>query len=197
MKGNRLKRSSKPSGKSEAWRSRDRKVLWHPFTQQKLWMEEEFPVIASGKGATLVDLDGRKYLDGVSSLWCNIHGHARREINAAMKKQLDRVAHATFLGLTNPPAIELGEKLVELAPKGLTRVFYSDNGSTAVEVAAAVGVEEGRALPSDDDGEVLLHPQLLLRERVPENLPVPGAPGLRLSGGRRGALQRVSFRAGR
>ena len=124
-----------PSKKSELWRTRDRKVLWHPFTQQKLWMEEEFPVIASGKGATLVDLDGRKYLDGVSSLWCNIHGHARREINAAMKKQLDRVAHATFLGLTNPAAIELGEKLVGIAPKGLSRVFYSDNGSTAVEVA--------------------------------------------------------------
>lgn len=135
MKGTRLKRSSKPSGKSEAWRARDRKVLWHPFTQQKLWMDEEFPVIARGKGATLIDADGRKYLDGVSSLWCNIHGHARREINAAMKKQLDLIAHATFLGLTNPPAIELGEKLVEIAPKGLTRVFYSDNGSTAVEVA--------------------------------------------------------------
>ena len=135
MKGDRLKRSSKPSGKSEAWRARDRKVLWHPFTQQQLWMDEEFPVITGGKGATLVDADGRKYLDGSSSLWCNIHGHARREINAAMKKQLDRVAHATFLGLTNPPAIELGEKLVGIAPKGLTRVFYSDNGSTAVEVA--------------------------------------------------------------
>ena len=135
MKGNTLKRSSKPSGKSEAWRARDRKVLWHPFTQQKLWMEEDFPVIVSGKGATLVDADGRSYLDGVSSLWCNIHGHSRREINVAMKKQLDRISHATFLGVTNPPAIELGEKLVDLAPKGLTRVFYSDNGSTAVEVA--------------------------------------------------------------
>jgi adenosylmethionine-8-amino-7-oxononanoate aminotransferase len=135
MKGNTLKRSSKPSAKSEAWRARDRKVLWHAFTQQKLWMDEEFPVIARGKGATLIDADGRAYLDGVSSLWCNIHGHARREINDALKKQLDLVAHATFLGLTNPPAIELGEKLVEIAPKGLTRVFYSDNGSTAVEVA--------------------------------------------------------------
>ena len=135
MKGNRLKRSSKPSGTSEGWRARDRKVLWHPFTQQKHWMDEDFPVITGGKGATLVDADGRKYLDGVSSLWCNIHGHARREINAAMKKQLDRVAHATFLGLTNPAAIELGEKLVGIAPQGLTRVFYSDNGSTAVEVA--------------------------------------------------------------
>jgi adenosylmethionine---8-amino-7-oxononanoate aminotransferase len=135
MKGNTLKRSSKPSGASEAWRARDRKVLWHPFTQQQLWMEEDFPVIVSGKGATLVDADGRKYLDGVSSLWCNIHGHANRSINAAMKKQLDLVAHATFLGLSNPPAIELGELLVKIAPPGLTRVFYSDNGSTAVEVA--------------------------------------------------------------
>ncbi|MFN3484086.1 MAG: aminotransferase class III-fold pyridoxal phosphate-dependent enzyme, partial [Planctomycetota bacterium] len=124
-----------PSEKSESWRARDRRVLWHPFTPQKLWMEEDFPVIVSGRGPYLVDADGRKYLDGVSSLWCNIHGHARREINAAMKRQLDRVAHATFLGLTNPPAIELAERLVELAPRGLTRVFYSDNGSTAVEVA--------------------------------------------------------------
>lgn len=128
-------RSSMPSEKSESWRARDRRVLWHPFTPQKLWMEEDFPVIVSGRGPYLVDADGRKYLDGVSSLWCNIHGHARREINAAMKRQLDRVAHATFLGLTNPPAIELAERLVELAPRGLTRVFYSDNGSTAVEVA--------------------------------------------------------------
>jgi adenosylmethionine-8-amino-7-oxononanoate aminotransferase len=135
MKGDTLKRSSKPSGKSDGWRARDRKVLWHPFTQQQLWMDEDFPVIASGKGAMLVDVDGRKYLDGVSSLWCNVHGHARREINAAMKKQLDRVSHATFLGLTHPPAIELGETLVQIAPPGLTRVFYSDNGSTAVEVA--------------------------------------------------------------
>jgi adenosylmethionine-8-amino-7-oxononanoate aminotransferase len=135
MKGNTLKRSSKPSGKSEAWRARDRKVLWHPFTQQKLWRDEDFPVIARGKGASLIDVDGKSYLDGVSSLWCNIHGHARREINAAMKKQLDLVSHATFLGVSNPPAIELGEKLVALAPPGLSRVFYSDNGSTAVEVA--------------------------------------------------------------
>ena len=124
-----------PSRRSESWRARDRKVLWHPFTQQKLWMDEEFPVIVGGKGSHLIDADGKKYLDGSSSLWCNLHGHARREINQAMKKQLDRIAHATFLGLTNPPAIELAEKLVEIAPKGLTRVFYSDNGSTAVEVA--------------------------------------------------------------
>jgi len=120
---------------SESWRARDRKVLWHPFTQQKVWVEEDFPVVVEGKGATLVDADGNRYLDGVSSLWCNIHGHGRREINAALKKQLDLVAHATFLGLSNPPAIELAERLVGVAPKGLSRVFYSDNGSTAVEVA--------------------------------------------------------------
>jgi len=124
-----------PSRRSDAWRARDRKVLWHPFTQQKHWADEEFPVIVKGKGSWLIDADGRRYLDGVSSLWCNVHGHSRRELNAAMKRQLDRLAHATFLGLSNPPAIELAEKLVELAPKGLSRVFYSDNGSTAVEVA--------------------------------------------------------------
>lgn len=98
-------------------------------------MEDEFPVVDRGKGATLVDVDGKKYLDGVSSLWCNIHGHRRRELDAALAAQSRKLAHATFLGVSNPPAIELAEKLVALAPKGLTRVFYSDNGSTAVEVA--------------------------------------------------------------
>ena len=121
------------SRSSESWRARDRAVLWHPFTQQSLWMEEDFPVIARGKGAWLEDVEGKKYIDGVSSLWCNIHGHARPEINRAMKAQLDALAHATFLGLTNPPAIELGERLLKIAPKGLARVFYSDNGSTAVD----------------------------------------------------------------
>jgi adenosylmethionine---8-amino-7-oxononanoate aminotransferase len=129
------------SKNSESWRARDRAVLWHPFTQQALWAEEDFPVIAKGKGVWLEDVDGRRYLDGVSSLWCNVHGHAVPEIGRAMKRQLDRVAHATFLGLSNPPAIELGERLVEIAPKGLTRVFYSDNGSTAVEVACKMAFQ--------------------------------------------------------
>ena len=124
-----------PSKKSKAWRQRDRRVLWHPFTQQQLWEEENFPVIVRGQGCTLFDAEGARYLDGSSSIWCNIHGHGRREVKSAMKKQLDRLAHTTFLGLTHPPAIELAEKLVALAPRGLTRVFYSDNGSTAVEVA--------------------------------------------------------------
>ncbi len=130
-----------PSKKSESWRARDRAVLWHPFTQQSLWAEEEFPVIAKAKGVWLEDVEGHRYLDGVSSLWCNIHGHGRPEILRAMKRQLDRVAHATFLGLSNPPAIELAERLVAVAPKGLTRVFYSDNGSTAVEVACKMAFQ--------------------------------------------------------
>jgi len=121
--------------RSQEWRQRDRAVLWHPFTPQKLWEEEDFPVIERGRGCWLVDADGRRYLDGVSSLWCNTHGHRAREIDAALRKQIGKIAHATFLGLSNPPAIELAERLVALAPKGLTRVFYSDNGSTAVEIA--------------------------------------------------------------
>lgn len=121
--------------RSPAWRDRDRKVLWHPFTQQKGWMEDDFPVLERGQGAWLIDVDGKKYLDGVSSLWCNIHGHRRRELDAALAAQSKKLAHATFLGVSNPPAIELAEKLLQIAPKGLARVFYSDNGSTAVEVA--------------------------------------------------------------
>jgi adenosylmethionine-8-amino-7-oxononanoate transaminase len=121
--------------KSEIWRARDRRVLWHPFTQHRLWMEEEFPVIVKGRGVYLYDSDGKKYIDGVSSLWCNVHGHGRREIDQAVKRQLGRVAHATSLGLSNPPAIELAERLVSIAPRGLSRVFYSDDGSTAVEAA--------------------------------------------------------------
>ncbi len=118
-----------------SWRDRDRSALWHPFTQHTLWDAEDFPVIERAKGCWLIDVDGKRYLDGVSSLWCNIHGHRNKHIDRAMKKQIGRMAHATFLGLSNPPAIELAERLVELAPKGLTRVFYSDNGSTAVEIA--------------------------------------------------------------
>lgn len=120
---------------SEAWRERDRRVLWHPFTQHRLWEAEAFPVIVSGRGLYLFDADGKKYLDGVSSLWLNVHGHCRREIDAAVQEQLSRIAHSTFLGASHPPGILLAEKIVSLAPPGLSRVFFSDNGSTAVEAA--------------------------------------------------------------
>ena len=122
-------------GKSRHWRGRDRKVLWHPFTQHALWEAEDFPVIVSGEGVHLFDADGVKYLDGVSSLWLNVHGHRRPEIDAAVRAQLDRIAHSTFLGLSHPPGIELAEKLIAVAPPGLTRVFFSDDGSTAMEIA--------------------------------------------------------------
>ncbi len=98
-------------------------------------MKDAFPVIARGNGAYLYDVDGRRYLDGVSSLWVNLHGHNRVEINQAVRRQISMLAHSTFLGLSHPPGIELAEKLVALAPQGLTRVFFSDNGSTAMEIA--------------------------------------------------------------
>ena len=114
----------------------DRRHLWHPFTQQQGWAEEETPlVIDHAEGTTLYDAEGNGYIDGVSSLWCNVHGHRHPAIDAAIRAQLDRVAHSTMLGLSHEPAIELAERLVAIAPPGLTRVFYSDSGSTAVEIA--------------------------------------------------------------
>jgi adenosylmethionine-8-amino-7-oxononanoate aminotransferase len=114
----------------------DRRNLWHPFTQQQGWCEEEPPcVIDRAEGTNLYDADGNAYIDGVSSLWCNIHGHRHPLIDSAIRAQLDRVAHSTLLGLTHEPAIELAERLLAVSPPGLTRVFYSDSGSSAVEVA--------------------------------------------------------------
>jgi adenosylmethionine---8-amino-7-oxononanoate aminotransferase len=113
----------------------DRDHLWHPFTQQRDWCEEEPLVIERGDGTDLIDAEGRRYIDGVSSLWCNVHGHRHPLIDEALREQLDRVAHSTMLGLTHPGAAELASRLVDLSPAGLNRVFYSDSGSTAVEVA--------------------------------------------------------------
>jgi adenosylmethionine---8-amino-7-oxononanoate aminotransferase len=113
----------------------DRAHLWHPFTQQRGWMDEPPVIVERAEGTDLIDVDGRRYIDGVSSLWCNVHGHAHPRIDAAVRAQLDRVAHSTMLGLSHRPAIELAERLVEIAPPGLTRVFYSDSGSTATEIA--------------------------------------------------------------
>lgn len=113
----------------------DHRYLWHPFTQQQGWVEEEPIVIESGEGTTLVDTEGRRYIDGVSSLWCNVHGHRHPAIDLAVHEQMQKVAHTTMLGLSHRPAIELAKRLVEIAPNGLTRVFYSDSGSTATEIA--------------------------------------------------------------
>ena len=119
----------------------DHAYLWHPFTQMKEWMDEDPCIIERGEGNYLIDIDGRKYLDGVSSLWCNVHGHGKPELDAALRSQLERVAHSTFLGLGHVPGIQLAEKLVAIAPEGLRRVFYSDNGATAVEVALKMAVQ--------------------------------------------------------
>ncbi|MBA4371545.1 MAG: adenosylmethionine--8-amino-7-oxononanoate transaminase [Thermodesulfovibrio sp.] len=129
----------------------DKKHIWHPFTQMKEWAEEHPIIIAEGEGCFLTDVSGRRYLDGVSSLWVNIHGHRKQEINEAVRSQLDKIAHTTLLGLSNVPAIQLAERLVKLLPGAgllpdpvLSRVFYSDNGSTAVEVALKMAFQYWR-----------------------------------------------------
>lgn len=120
----------------------DRKYIWHPFTQMKDWVQEKPVIIEQGEGCFLVDTEGRRYIDGVSSLWVNIHGHRKKEIDDAIIAQLGRISHSTMLGLSNVPAIQLAERLVSLINDSLcrgnpmlSRVFYSDNGSTSVEVA--------------------------------------------------------------
>ncbi|MBI4797029.1 MAG: aminotransferase class III-fold pyridoxal phosphate-dependent enzyme, partial [Deltaproteobacteria bacterium] len=113
----------------------DREHLWHPFTQMQGFREEELLIITRGEGAYLYDFQGRRYLDGVSSLWTNVHGHRRPELDQAVREQLEQVAHSTLLGIAHPPAIVLARRLAEIAPPGLNKVFYSDSGSTAVEVA--------------------------------------------------------------
>jgi adenosylmethionine---8-amino-7-oxononanoate aminotransferase len=113
----------------------DHDHLWHPFTQQQGWSEEAPLVIERAEGSYVIDREGRRYIDGTSSLWCNVHGHRHPVVDAAVRAQLDRVAHTTMLGLSHPGAAELAARLVELAPPGLSRVFYSDSGSTAAEVA--------------------------------------------------------------
>ena len=116
----------------------DKKYIWHPFTQMSEWVKNEPSEVLSiekAKGNYLYDSNGKKYFDGVSSLWVNVHGHQRKEIDSAIIKQLSKVAHTTFLGLTHGPAAILAKELIAIVPKGLSKVFYSDNGSTAVEIA--------------------------------------------------------------
>jgi adenosylmethionine-8-amino-7-oxononanoate aminotransferase len=125
----------------EQW---DRDHLWHPFTPMEAYAAEKPLIIERAHGCFLVDLDGNEYIDGVSSLWCNVHGHQVPELDAAVRGQLDAVAHSTLLGATNVPAIRLARRLVELAPPGLTRVFYSDDGATAVEVALKMAFQYWR-----------------------------------------------------
>src|SRR6266436_817716 len=119
----------------------DKQFVWHPFTDMREWCarEHEPLVLVEGRGALLRDSRGREYIDGNSSIWTNIHGHNHPHINAAIRRQLDRVAHTSFLGFTNPAAIELARAIVDLFPKdSLSRVFFSDDGSTGIEVALRI-----------------------------------------------------------
>jgi adenosylmethionine-8-amino-7-oxononanoate aminotransferase len=131
----------------------DHRYLWHPFTQQQQWTAETPPVVERGEGCWLTDTEGRRYLDGNSSLWVDLWGHDRRELLDAAHAQVDALPHATFLGLTNPPAVEAARRLVDLAPEGLTRAFFSENGAAAVEVALKVAFAYHRH--RGDDGRDL------------------------------------------
>ena len=125
----------------ETW---DKAHLWHPFTQMQDYIKETPLIIKEGNGIYLKDINGKEYIDGVSSMWCNIHGHRNKEIDDAIKKQLDKVAHTTLLGPSNIPAIELARKIAEIMPQGLNKIFYSDNGSTANEVALKMAFQYWR-----------------------------------------------------
>ena len=113
----------------------DKKYVWHPFTQMADWLASEQVVIDSADGFYLIDTEGNKYIDGVSSLWCNVHGHRVKKIDDAIKAQLGKISHSTLLGLAQTRSIELAEKLIDIVPDNLAKVFYSDSGATSVEVA--------------------------------------------------------------
>lgn len=140
---------------SQDWLKRDAASVWHPFTQHSLWLEDEPTVVDRAEGPWLIDVDGNRYLDGVSSLWVTTFGHRTPEIDEAIRSQLDKLDHATFLGATHVPGIELAERLLAIAPTGdgpvLGKVFFAGDGSSAVEVALKMAyqysVQSGRARP--------------------------------------------------
>jgi len=124
----------------------DRRYVWHPFTQMKEWEAEPPLVISSGEGCWLIDSDGNRYLDGVGAVWTNVHGHCHPYINSAIKAQVDRLEHSTLLGLASEKPAILAKKLIDIAPAGLAKVFYSDNGSTAVEIGLKMAFQYWRHL---------------------------------------------------
>ncbi len=122
----------------------DQAHVWHPFTQMQLWPQDAPLIIERSEGNWLIDTLGRRWLDGISSLWVTVHGHHKAELDEAIRAQLEKVAHCTLLGQASVPSIELAAKLAQLAPKGLSKVFYSDNGSTSVEVALKMAYQYWR-----------------------------------------------------
>jgi adenosylmethionine-8-amino-7-oxononanoate aminotransferase len=130
-----------PDHSTQALRKLDKEHIWHPFTPMSLWLESDPLVICAAQGMHLIDSDGKRYLDGVSSLWCNVHGHHVPEIDEAVREQLERVAHTTLLGLASEPSILLAERLMKIVPPNLKKVFYSDAGATATEIAFKMAVQ--------------------------------------------------------
>ncbi|QWV95336.1 adenosylmethionine--8-amino-7-oxononanoate transaminase [Geomonas oryzisoli] len=126
---------------TETLRRYDSDYLWHPFTQMSEWENAENIIITRGEGSYIIDSDGNRYLDGVAAIWTNVHGHCRKEINEAVKEQVDRLEHSTLLGLSNDRAALLAKRLIDIAPPGLAKVFYSDNGSTAVEIGVKMAFQ--------------------------------------------------------
>ncbi len=126
---------------TEQLREWDRRHVWHPFTQMQDWGRDEQIVIEKGEGCWLIDTDGNRYLDGVAAMWTNVHGHCRRELNEALKAQVDLLEHSTLLGLASEQSIVLAARLAQITPPGLDRFFYSDNGSTAMEVAVKMAYQ--------------------------------------------------------
>lgn len=144
--GNRPKRSA-AFAELAAW---DDQYVWHPFTPHSVYRSEDPLMIVAGDGNYLIDADGRRYLDGVASLWCNVFGHRVPRIDAAIAAQLGRIAHATFLGNATAPAVALAKRLVDVSGHGLSRVFFSDDGSTAVEVALKIAYQFWQQRDGDD-----------------------------------------------
>jgi adenosylmethionine-8-amino-7-oxononanoate aminotransferase len=135
--------------------ARDLAAVWHPFTQHALWPADDPLVIDRAAGVYLYDTDGRRYLDGCASLWVTVHGHGTPEINDAIRVQLDRLDHSTFLGLTHEPGIRLAEELLRIAPAGLSKVFFAGDGSSAAE--AAIKMAYQAATQRGEDRPLYVH----------------------------------------
>src|SRR3954467_6640654 len=134
------------------WRARDLAVVWHPCTQMHdHFVPDGIPLIpiARGERAWLVDVEGKRYLDAISSWWTNLFGHANPRIAAALQDQVTKLEHVIFAGFTHEPGIRLAEELLRIAPPGLARVFYADNGSSAIEVALKMSFHYWRNLGRD------------------------------------------------
>lgn len=140
---------------SDLLKQYDQKYVWHPFTQMKEWESTPPVVITKGEGSWLIDSENNRYLDGVGAIWTNVHGHCHPFINNAIKEQVDRLEHSTLLGLASEKPAILAKKLIDIAPTGMAKVFYSDNGSTAVEIGIKMAFQYWRHLGRPDKSKFI------------------------------------------